>query len=372
MTRRSPGLEAAKRRRSARPRSWPPSWGGDQLDVDLELWRNEILTLVSLPRLLCARRSWRTNPLRRLTGWPGSPPARWILGRVSADRVTYEPSPAVLRTLARRYRRQWVDAADADTRGHFETIMPPSDLLAQAVAAGVMFTEPRILDHDGWVGAAQHGAAAVTADEVGEAFLASLSSGRMDLRSAQASYALIRHFPDHPYAEQSEATGCAICGISRRRDGTAEPHDLNIFSQARFGWGGIPGDIQYAAFDVEQFARAPRLSPTAEDIGLGQRIIDYLRLLPPKTTAARAARGLTMVPGTRDQRDTVMEILGICGILHSPATPATPTLSSRPGRRAPTGLVSASPSAATRPGGGKPRAGSAKPRYTSSCRNSAN
>lgn len=70
------------------------------------------------------------------------------------------------------------------------------------------------------------------------------------------------------------------------------------------------------------FARAPRLEPSSDDISLGQQIIEYLRQLPPTTTAAQAARGLTMVPGTRDQRDTLMESLGICGILHCPGHPS--------------------------------------------------
>jgi hypothetical protein len=240
---------------------------------------------------------------------------------VDPDLAAYDPSPAVLRTLARRYRHEFVPPTESGTRGHFETIMPPQELLAEAVWAGVMFPEPRILDHDGWVRAAQQGAAAVTAGEVGEAFLASLTSRRMDLRSALASYALTRHLPDHPYTERPGGVGCAVCGIASARDGTAEPEDLNSFSQARFGWGGIPGRIKYAAFDLEQFGRAPRLELTAADLSLGQQIIDYLRQLPPKTTAAQAARGITMVPGTRDQRNTLMEILGICGILHSPGHP---------------------------------------------------
>jgi hypothetical protein len=206
-------------------------------------------------------------------------------------------------------------------RGHFESIMPPPDLLARAVAAGVMFSEPRSLDHDGWVNAARHGAAAVTADEVGDAFLASLTRGRMDLRSALASYALTRHLPDHAYTDQRKGVACAVCGILRGRDGTVEPKDVNSFSQVRFSCGAYPGDVMYAAFDLEQFARAPRLEPTADDIGLGQQIIDYLRQLPAKTTAAQAARGLTMLPGTRDQREALMQSLGICGILHSPGHP---------------------------------------------------
>lgn len=237
------------------------------------------------------------------------------------DLAPYDPSPAVLRTLARRYGHKFVRATEPGTRAHFETIMPPKELLAEAVRAGVMFPAPQILDHDGWVQAAQQGAAAVTARDVGEAFLASLTSCRMDLRSALASYALIRHLPDHPYTERQGGVRCAVCGIGQARDGTAEPEDLNSFSQARFGWGGSPGGTTYAAFDLEQFGRAPRLEPTAADVSLGQEIIDYLRQLPPKTTAAQAAHGMTMVPGTRDQRNVLMEILGICGILHCPGHP---------------------------------------------------
>jgi len=240
--------------------------------------------------------------------------------RVSADRRVYDPSPAVLRILARRYGHKWIGTTDRGTP-IFETIMPPPDLLAQAVAAGVMFTEPRTLDHDAWIHAAQQAVAAVTAREVGQAFLASLTSRRMDLRSALASYALTQHLPDHTYTERPSGVTCAVCGILRNRDGTVDPEDLNLFSQIRFGGGGLPGNIQYAAFDLEQFAQAPRLVPTSDDLSLGQQIIDYLRQLPPKTTAAQAARSLTIVLGTRDQRGTLMESLGICGILHSPGHP---------------------------------------------------
>jgi hypothetical protein len=34
--------------------------------------------------------------------------------------------------------------------------------------------------------------------------------------------------------------------------------------------------VTYAAFDLEQFGRAPRLEPTAADISLGQQIIGVL------------------------------------------------------------------------------------------------
>lgn len=70
--------------------------------------------------------------------------------------------------------------------------------MAIAVAAGVMFSEPRMLDHDGWVTAARQAGAAVNPVQVGEAFLASLTTRRLDLRSALSSYAIARVLLEPP------------------------------------------------------------------------------------------------------------------------------------------------------------------------------
>jgi len=148
---------------------------------------------------------------------------------MSADRPTYDPSPEVLRILARRYGHKRIEPSEVAVsdedflagvgRVRFETIMPPPDLLAKAVAAGVMFTEPRTLDHDGWISAARQAAAALTAREVGDAFLASLTSRRMDLRSALASYALTHNLPEHSFTEWREWSWSAGCG----QTGQTEP-----------------------------------------------------------------------------------------------------------------------------------------------------
>jgi hypothetical protein len=159
----------------------------------------------------------------------------------------------------------------------------------------------------------------ITALEAGEAFLASLSSRRLDLRSALASYALLRYLPEHVFTAWQN-WGCAVCGIGGR-DGTVTAEDLNAFSQAGFGMAGTPGDIRYAAFDLEQFLRAPRLTAGSRDIAIAQQMIDFLRQLPPKTTAAQAAPNLKMVPGTRSEREVLIDILGVCGILNAPGHP---------------------------------------------------
>jgi hypothetical protein len=80
--------------------------------------------------------------------------------------------------------------------------------------------------------------------------------------------------------------------------------------------------IDYLAFDLEQFARAPKLTPTAADIRITRQVIDYLRQLPPRTTAAQSVPGLKMIPGNKHHRAKLLDILGLCGILHTPQYPA--------------------------------------------------
>jgi hypothetical protein len=191
---------------------------------------------------------------------------------------------------------------------------PSLDVMSAAIEAGVMFGA-RTGDHDSWVSAARAAADSTTIEEISDAFLASLTSRRLDLRSALGSYAVARFLPEH-VADYSPGWCCAICGQIRPAE--AEPAELNVLSFERFKWGGVrTDDIEYVAFDLEQFARAPRLSPTSDDIGVGRRLITQLRQLPPGTTAAQAVRYLKMLPGNKAERDVVIGILGVCGILET-------------------------------------------------------
>jgi hypothetical protein len=234
---------------------------------------------------------------------------------VSGERNKYDLSPAVLRILTKTF---WT--AEGWRR---EPAWPEPAQMARAVQAGVMFAEPRVLDHDQWITGACRAAANVAAQEVADAFLASMTSRRLDLRSALASYAVARVLPEHPYTPDWAMGSCGICGIYVRKDGRIEPEDLNVLNFERFRWAGVRRtQIPYLAFDLEQFTLAPRLEPTGQDIALGQQIIDYLRQLPPNTTAAQASPGLTMLPGSKPEREVLVDILGICGILHAPDHPA--------------------------------------------------
>jgi hypothetical protein len=134
-------------------------------------------------------------------------------------------------------------------------------------------------------------------------------------RSALGSYAVARFLTEHAY-EDMPGLRCAVCG--QYRSAGDEPEDLNVLSFERFKWGGVRTDhIEYVAFDLEQFARAPRITPAASDISLGQQLIDQLRRLPAGTTAAQAVTSLKMIKGNKAERDVIIGILGVCGILQT-------------------------------------------------------
>ncbi|MGW7683663.1 hypothetical protein ACWGID_23200 [Kribbella sp. NPDC054772] len=189
---------------------------------------------------------------------------------------------------------------------------PADQDLRAAVQRGVMFPEPVVLSHDGWVATAQAAVGHVSLMEAEAAFVASLTSRRLDLRSVLASFLIARGLPDHGFTASTRGRQCAVCGLYS--ESAAE--DLNVLNFERFKWGGVRRDnINYVAFDLQQFRLAPRLEPTAEDIRLGRTVLETLNDLPPDITASQAAAQLGFVKGNKAEREVLLDILGICGVL---------------------------------------------------------
>jgi hypothetical protein len=91
-------------------------------------------------------------------------------------------------------------------------------------------------------------------DEVTATFLSSLTSRRLDLRSALGSFAVARHLKRHAHDPAPDPSGhCRTCRLrADERD-----IDRNVMSFERFKWGGVRrDDLVYVAFDLERFAAA--------------------------------------------------------------------------------------------------------------------
>ncbi|WP_265522936.1 hypothetical protein [Oerskovia flava] len=207
-----------------------------------------------------------------------------------------------------------------------ERSTPPDDL-AYAMAQGVMF-DPVSWSHDESVEAVQAFRERSFAQRVGAVFVASLSSRRLDLRSALASWSMIEHVASHPYVGAGHA--CNTCRDARPDAElvawrTSPDLDLNVLSFERLKWGGVRHDqLDYARFDLERFALTEPVLPTPTDRDLFRTVLDTISAVPETTTAGGLVRALKpALPGTAAEHRALVEILGASGVLR-PGGPDRP------------------------------------------------
>ena len=177
--------------------------------------------------------------------------------------------------------------------------------------AGYMF-EPVKLDHDDVIKWLKISFSAASLEEVSDAFVASLSIRRLELRSALGSFAIARNFPDHAY--QGEGAICTVCGIFKNPN---KPYDLSQSNFERHKWGGVLHDQpDYAAFDLGQFAKLERVKPTQRDFDILRRIVETARncdsLAKPRDLEKRL---VDILDSNKAEREILLEILAYCGVL---------------------------------------------------------
>jgi hypothetical protein len=180
-----------------------------------------------------------------------------------------------------------------------------------AKRAGLMF-DRLLLSHENIVDRALAALRGVEARAVADAFVVSLSSRRLDLRSALGSFAVLQHFPTHPTPAAGD--NCPVCGEYTR---TAEPQDLNILNFERLKWGGVRHDHPlYAAFDLEQFARLKPVAPTRDQALILENLLAAIENAPLGTTSAMLDKRVAkVVKSNKHERTILIGILGLCGIL---------------------------------------------------------
>ncbi len=193
----------------------------------------------------------------------------------------------------------------------------PSDDFEHAKQAGVMF-DPIRVSHNDIVKRAIAAVGNLERRAVADAFIVSLTSRRLDLRSALGSFAVFQHFALHPAPREREA--CPQCG-----EHSGQPHeeDLNVLNFERFKWGGVRHDQPlYASMDLELFSKLPRATPTAADIRVFRDVLKAIDDAPDKTSSAVLEKHLAKaVKSNNAERDVLIGILGYCGVLATTAHP---------------------------------------------------
>ncbi|SFS20761.1 hypothetical protein SAMN05421771_3808 [Granulicella pectinivorans] len=150
-------------------------------------------------------------------------------------------------------------------------------------------------------------------DAVANAFLSSLSSRRMDLRSALGSYSAILRLEPHPYTQARGRIDCAICGDYLESRQT----DINILNFERLKWGGVRHTQPlYAGLDLEWFSSLQVPEATQEDRSHLRQLLDRVSTLSPHgrpNDLEKAIKGI--FASNQSERRTVIDILGLSGVL---------------------------------------------------------
>jgi hypothetical protein len=196
-------------------------------------------------------------------------------------------------------------------------VTPPADL-TYATSQGVMFP-PVLLPHDATRLRLRQLCASMAPSALGDAFLASLTSGELVLRSALGSFAVARHFPDHPFDPDPVMDYCTVCGLFPAPT-AADAVDLSKLNFYRLKWGGSDfTQLAYQLLDLEEFRKLTPPAPTKQDALVFQNILAIARSLPPGAKFVQLEKALAgVLRASKEERRKIIEILCLCGVLSYP------------------------------------------------------
>lgn len=295
--------------------------------VDPQLVRDAVVAVLTDSELLALwkeadeYRKWRSNALNLLKRVGGELP-------VAKSGIPRPKSPKPCRDHS--------GVPPIDTRGRkilldyfwgkkgFETSIEPAPLVTTdderyALAAG-FFIHPQKLTHDEVINWAWQSVMSVQRIAVSNAFLASLTSHRLELRSALGSYAAGRRLTPHRY-NNANNFNCNLCGLFK--DGQ-DRYEFSVWNFCRYKWGGGENTHPaYIAFDLTEFSKLPACKPSEEDIAVFRQIIAIASAFPAKARPGALVKELQGVfPTNKVESEILLTIFGYCGILQPPDLPS--------------------------------------------------
>ena len=195
---------------------------------------------------------------------------------------------------------------------------PTAEDYEQAKREGYMFNPPPVRTHDETLTALREVLKKISAADVANAFVYSLSTRALQYRSALGSYYYALAIPEHSH----NVPGCCYLCDWTMLHGTDE---YNVFNFERYKWGGVRHTSpEYTLFDLEQFLLFPKVTPSEEDWSILKAILHATNELPPSKKAGVYRELITkkkLLKSNKDEVAVLLNILGICGILSSVEAP---------------------------------------------------
>lgn len=196
-----------------------------------------------------------------------------------------------------------------------------------AKSKGLMF-DPHTVTHDELIKRLRDLHQTVTKERVAAAFLHSLSTKKVHLRSALSSWALTAGLPLHTYGERSAVrSNYCSCGDCNHHGIMSNPEyvneDLNVLNFERIKWGGVRLNwLLYCWLDLELFSKEEAFDVTPEDLIIFHKMTEAIRECEDHDSARKLEkRWKDIFPSSKNERDVVMEIWGYAGLLVEGDTP---------------------------------------------------
>lgn len=192
---------------------------------------------------------------------------------------------------------------------------PTAEDFALAKREGYLFDPAPFRTHEETLQALRAVLSKITPKDIANAFLYSLSTRELQYRSALGSYYYAIAIPEHTHNEQS---ACYFCDW-------LPTEDYNVLNFERYKWGGVRHTKpEYALFDLEQFLRLPKVTPTNADRTILKSILKSMQELAPSKKAGAYREIITkkkILKSNKSEVEVLLNILGICGILSSKDAP---------------------------------------------------
>lgn len=190
-----------------------------------------------------------------------------------------------------------------------------------AIQKGIMFPQRSTIGHDDCIKQLQDLVKQITPEEAANAFLFSLSTRKLEYRSALGSYWYAVSIPAH---DSTNERSCDICYWDTFNDLSCSKeykNEYNCLNYERYKYGGVRHTrAQYALFDLDEFLKLPKVIHTKQDEDIMIDLLKCVYELKPDNKAGALQKLITskkLFPSNKNEVDVIIDILGICGILES-------------------------------------------------------
>ena len=209
--------------------------------------------------------------------------------------------------------------------------------IARAKEQGYLFDYPQYQTHEDALREVRTVLSQIDPKDVANAFLFSLSTRRLEYRSALGSYYFAAAVPAHEFYNShneflaKQAVHCYFCGWNAWKQVPSEfdlKYGHTFYNHERFRDGGSKiGDlhINYALFDLQQFLKLPKVTPSEEDKRIFAGMLSCVARLAPSDKVGRLRDVISKAKLCKSNKDELLVLLGalgICGILASKEAPA--------------------------------------------------